>query len=697
MLCTAYSSRCFCCLFFFLLLSPAVIPDNIWASQGEEPLYTFQGWSGEADLVFSTVTENGVLSLRYNVEEKRIAVHTKTQTPDPEVKSLQGDLWLFTPDGNQRPLTRTPEVESNPVLSPDKQWVAFVRKNNLYTISLGNGEETQHTFDGSHQILNGYASWVYYEEILGRHSGYTAFWWSPDSRKLAFFRSDDSKVPVFPIPVSKKRFGGFRETRYPKAGENNPEIRIGILTPGTHQLIWTRLDPVTDQYFGKPFWAPSGKSLWIQQMNRGQDTLQLLSVDPENGYATPVYLETQSTWVEWKDTLVFLPGEQEFLLQEDSDGWDQICKYSIPDHTRTPLTRGRHWNTQILSVDPLSGRVYYTSRSTSYARNDLYCVGVDGTSPERLSFGNYHHEIALSPDHRFFFTRYSNLTESPRIAVCETHGSRRTDLTERFLPVSRPAEPYPKTERIEIHSQDGLMLPGLITWPVGFNPEKKYPVLISVYGGPGYQATIEKWQGENELLLARARRGWICLTVDHRGSGHLGKTGMNYLHQKLGYWELEDYVKWANFLKAYPFVNAEKIGMEGFSYGGYLTALALTRASAHFRFGIAGGSVTDWSLYDTHYAERYMDLPEDNPEGYRNASVLSHVQQYRNDRNRLRIEHGTADDNVHFQHSLLLIEALQKEGKSFEVMIYPGAEHGFLGKQRLHQQRESEAFLDGYL
>lgn len=617
----------------------------------------------------------------------------KKQEDEASVFVKNGDIY-YNKGSESRQLTSTPAVEKNPQLSPDGLWVAFTRDNNLWAMNLQNKQEVQYTNDGTDLILNGWASWVYYEEILGRSSRYRAFWWSPDSKKIVFFRSDDSQVPMFPIYNSKGLHGYLEKTHYPKAGDPNPEVKVGIVNVEGGNVVWADFDEKDDQYFGMPFWRKDGSNLLVQWMNREQDNLKVYEVNPADGKKKEIYDEKQPTWIDWIGNMVQL--NDGFLVIRDFDGWEQIYYHNNDGSLRNKVTSGPMWGTYIVKIDEPGKTIYYTANGEISTRTDFYQVKFDGTDQKRLSFGDYSHSVSLSPDNRKFITSYSNVTTPTRMALVDVKTGKVKELADSKGPEFDNYQ-LALPEMLWMKTSDGFDLPACVTWPLNMEPGKKYPVLISIYGGPNAGTVSDNWKGigRNQWW---AKEGVIQIAIDHRGSGKCGKKGMNYLHRNLGKWEMSDYTDWVKLLYEKPFVDREKIAITGGSYGGYITAFALTYGSDYFNYGIANYGVMDWALYDSHYTERYMDRPVDNPEGYKFNSVMTHAGKYKGGKNSmLRIVHGTMDDNVHMQNSIQLVDELQDLGKEFEFMLYPGQRHGWGGAKGVHQRNEDYKFYYKYL
>lgn len=651
--------------------------------------------------VYAVDARTGTGDLFRDVEQYRAIVGPGIEPGSPAssneawtrlVYAKEKDLFLLnTETGEFKRLTNTPSEEKNPVIAPDGNYVAFTRDNNLYGINLANGRETQYTSDGSDVVSNGWASWLYYEEILGRPSRYRAFWWSPTGAHLAFFRFDDSQVPVFPLFNAEGVHGSVEHTRYPKAGDPNPAVRVGVVPATGGPVTWAAFHENDDQYFGMPFWTPDGRAVWVQWMNRGQDTLKLYAIDPLSGRKALVYEERQHAWVEFFESIKFLGNGTGYIIKTDKDGWTHLYLHAMDGTLRQRLTGGKWSVADLMAVDEKNGRAYFTAKRESSTRTDLYRVGLDGKGLTRLTFGPYTHTVKVSPSGKHFVTTYGNVATPSRMAVCTGGGTVVREIADSKHPRFDSTR-VAKTELFTIRIPDGYDLPAVWTLPLDFDPAKRYPVIITVYGGPLAGSVADGWKGIGNQWLAM--EGAIQMAVDHRGSGHFGKEGGALMHRKLGTWEVKDYGDAVRWLRSQSFVDSTRICITGGSYGGYTTCMALTAGADLFTHGLALFSVTDWRLYDSHYVERYMDSPAENPEGYRAGSAITHAEKYKGV---LRIVHGTMDDNVHMQNSLQLIGKLEDLNKRFEFNLYPGGRHGFGGPKATHLQADTYRFYYTYL
>lgn len=662
------------------------------------PLPQVVKWVDDSHVVLSKNGGNVLVDCKTGAERSATAEESNTVSFVKKTLVYPKETDLFTNiNGTEVQLTKDKDAEVNPTVSPDGQYVAFTKKNNLYTVHIPTQKETQLTTDGSETILNGYASWVYYEEILGRPSRYRSFWWSPDSKKIAYFRADDSKVPVFTVTGEKGLHGTVEQQRYPKVGDPNPEIKVGIIAPDGGNTTWCDFDPKADQYFGMPFWKPDGSGLLVQWMNRLQNQLIIYEVNPATGSKKEFFTETQKTWVslDENDRIKFLSSGNAFIMLSDVTGWRHMYLYDINGKLINPITSGKFTVVEITQVDEKNKVVYFIGRSReNTARRDFYRVGFDGKNLQRLSFGDFNHsQVEMSPQKGYFITTYQNVNTPSRMALLNNKGKLIKELGNS-QGADFTAYQLAKTEIIRVKSDDGLYdLPMKVTWPLNMVAGKKYPVLISIYGGPDAGTCMDSWSltGNQQWY---AKEGLIQVVMDHRASGHFGKEGVDYMYHNLGYWETKDYSTLAKWLIANGNADASKICITGFSYGGYMSCYALTFGSDVFTHGMAGGSVTDWTLYDSHYTERFMGTPANNPDGYKSSSVFTHVNKLKGV---LQIVHGEIDDNVHLQNSLQLISRLQDAKKDFEFMVYPGGRHGWGGAKGAHFQNLKTQFIYKYL
>ncbi len=669
-----------------------------------QPLPTFGRWIDDEKIVISqkvspdAETKTVVLELASGkTTEASVDIINPKNAPTKSVISKNGDLFLKN-GSIETQLTNDKGEEKNAMFSPDSSYIAYTKDNNLYTYSFKTAKEIQLTNDGTKTILNGYATWVYWEEIFGRPTRYRAFWWSPDSKSLAYMRFDESKTPMFPLYSSEGQHGFIEETRYPKSGDPNPEAKLGFVLPSGGATTWVDFNMKEEHYLGWPEWLPDGSGLMVQWVNRGNDSLKMYNVSPKNGNKKEVYAETQKSWIgidEADERLTIMDSGKEMMIISDKTGWKQLYLYGIDGTFKNNITEGKFTVKSVEGIDQKNRIVYFYARGIeNTARFDLYRVGFDGKNMKRLTFGDFNHkQIQTSPNLKYFITTYSNINTPPQMAIIDNNGN-----IIRELGSAKGAEMdnynLAKTELLRVKSDDGLFdLPMTIVYPQNMVAGKKYPVLISIYGGPDAGTVYDQWAWSTRSQWY-AKEGMIQVSFDHRASGHFGKEGVAYMHRNLGYWEMVDYKTLVKSLIDKGIADPTKICITGFSYGGYMSCYALTYGSDVFTHGMAGGSVTSWDLYDSAYTERYMDTPAENPEGYKKGSVLTYIDKYKG---MLQIVHGTMDDNVHLQNSIQLISKLEDAKKNFEFMLYPNGRHGWGGAKGLHFDNLKTQFIYKYL
>ncbi|MBS0012091.1 MAG: S9 family peptidase [Bacteroidales bacterium] len=616
--------------------------------------------------------------------------YSTAMSPDNQYIVLRkdNDLWLFgLADKEIRQLTFDEKEENNPRFSPDGKKLAYTKGRELYVYDLLTKDEKRLTFDASHKIYNGYASWVYMEEILGRGSRYAAFWWSPDSRKIAYLHTDETEVPEFIINRIDEEDGlhGSQEiTPYPKPGDPNPKVKMGIADIASAKTVWVKTDDSVDQYIAWPDWTPDSEKLMIQVLNRDQDDMRFILADINSGDFKEIYREARDTWIDFFTDNYIMKDGSGFIIRSCRSDWMNLYYYDWDGNLKSQLTDFDWRVNSILKVDEEKRYVFFSGTGGESTENHIFRVKLDGTGLLKYTDIPGYHSANISPTGKYLIDTWSNISIPSTIAAFDNKGKKVRDIE-----VPEEDEGATKYELVRIEATDGFMLPAIIAYPGNFDESKKYPVVFTIYGGPDAGGVRNRYMGGRNSWYAD--KGIITISVDHRASGHFGKKGLDYMHRNLGKWEMLDYIEAVKWLREKPFVDTERIGITGGSYGGYTTALALTYGAAYWTHGIAKYSVTDWRLYDSVYTERFMDTPEDNPEGYRDGSVMTYADKLKG---KLYIVHGMADDNVHMQNSIWLISKLQDEGKVFDFMIYPGGRHGWGGAKGQHSRSEDHRYWE---
>lgn len=597
----------------------------------------------------------------------------------------------------------SPQGAVNVTFSPDSSMIAYTKDNDIYVMDLESGQEKRLTSDGNEVILNGYASWIYYEEIFGRPSRYRAFWWSPDSKKIAFYRFDNTKVPVFPIYSPFGNGGSLRNTRYPMAGEPNPEVRIGIIDLAAENTVWADFNSAEDQYFGTPFWGSDSRSLFVSREPRLQNTLDLYCVSADDGTKNCIYHETYKTWLDWIEGMLFT-DKGLYMVRNFESGWQQIYFLSYDGKEFRRLTDGDNWRVSLVAVNEKTGDVFFTAERGQHVRRALYKLGPKNKITALTDVSLDVSKVVPSPDMRHFAVQLSNYTTPSQVWVIDAdRPAKKSFMVADMRGEDYDSRNYALPELIYMTTSDGFVLPAAITYPKNFDASKKYPVHFDIYGGPDSPMVRDRWIAPNDNNQWWSDNGIIEIVADCRAAGHNGRAGMDMIYRRLSELEVRDFVEWAAYLKQMPYVIPDKIGVEGFSFGGTMTSLLVMNHSDAFHYGVAGGGVYDWALYDSHYTERFMDTPQANPEAYRSSMVLRSAKNYPvkygsdDDSVMLKLTHGTGDDNVHFQHTLMLVNALQRYGCKFELMIYPDGMHGYHGYQAEHFANANKEFWLKYL
>jgi len=593
---------------------------------------------------------------------------------------LNGDIYKFNiADGRTQQLTFTAASELDPKISPKGDMLAYVREGELYVLDLGSLQELRLTHDATAQITNGLSEFVAQEE-MGRSTGYA---WSPDGTQIAYLQVDNSPVAEFRIPNFLAGETSIEIQEYPKAGEANAQVNLGVVSIRGGPTRWLSLTDDTDRYLARFQWTPDGSSLAVQLQTRDQDTLDLLLCDATSGKSRIVLREVDPRWVKLHDHLTFMDKRKQFLWSSERDGFRHLYLYDLNGALVNQVTRGSWEIDKVSGVDEREGIVYFTANEASPIERHLYRVRFDGTGLVRITEQRGWHDITMAPDMKSFADSYSTATRPPVVSLVTTAGGRIAWVEENSVPeLERYALPSPEFMMIK----GGDRTTGLhayIIKPSSFDPTKKYPVIQYVYGGPTSQIVEDRWGSGGGMARQlwhkmMAEKGYIVFGVDNRGTPGRGRMFQNPIHKRLGEVEVEDQLAGTTYLRSLPFVDASRMMMWGKSYGGFVTCMTMTGPDTTFALGIALAPVTNWRNYDTHYTERYMERPVENAGGYVSSSPVYRAQYLRG---KFLLVHGIADDNVHFQESVVFADELQKHNKQFSFMPYPKSTHSFSGSQ----------------
>ena len=612
------------------------------------------------------------------------------------------DIFLLDLASSEfRRVTQTETAEKAPRFSPDGSRLAFVRENDLYIYDLAANREKRLTSDGSDTILNGTVSWVYWEEIFGRRD--IGYWWSEDSRALVFLQTDESAVTKMHYVDFKPAVPRLITQRYPKAGTDNPVVKVGLMEIDSPQIKWIKLEPY--EYICRVKWHPNHQRFSVQTMNRAQTELNLFYIDRNTGKNLgKVLTETDTGWVNINDDLYFLESGN-FLWQSERDGYAHLYQFNKNGSLVGQVTKGSwalrssggpFWLRQsVVNIDEEHSQVYFTSLEKSSIERHLYRIGLDGSGLQRITREEGVHKVSFSPDGKYYFDTYSNINTLPAFALYSRDGERLTVIAEPRPELLEELQ-LQTPELFTIPTTDGFPMPAQILKPKDFNPGKKYPLIFNIYGGPSAPTVFNRWQGlslffDNMLL----NRGYLVVKFDHRSATAISKKLENrLLKMASGPREIVDIVDGIRWLKSQPYVDPNRVGIWGWSGGGSFTLNSMTN-TREFKAGISVAPVTDWHYYDTKWAEFTMKRPQDNPEGYEKTSF---VKTAKNLHGRLLLVHGTYDDNVHPQNSWHFIDELVKENIMFDMMFYPMRKHGIADDPaKIHLYNKMLEFWQEYL
>jgi dipeptidyl-peptidase-4 len=612
---------------------------------------------------------------------------------------LGGELYLYDlradPARAVRRLTSGQGFATDPKLSPKGGYASFIRARNLWVVDLASGEERQLTFDGGETIGNGVAEFVADEE-MGRHTGY---WWAPDDSAIAYARIDETPVPI------QKRYEVYAdrteviEQRYPAAGDPNVLVKLGVVKPDDRAerplTRWIDLGPEGDIYLARVDWKDAG-TLSFQRQSRDQRRLDLIAVDLASGSQRVLLSERSESWIELHDGLRFLADGSLLWLSERA-GFQHLYRIDAEGQAK-PLTSGDWMVEDVLGLDEQDGQVYFSATRESPLERHVYSVPLAGGEIRLLSSEAGWHDARFARDASVFVDTFSSPEQPPRVSLHRADGQRLAALLENDLSADdHPYAPYRAAHRpIEygtLEDADGTPLHYSLIKPADFDPAKRYPVVVWVYGGPAAQTVTRAWSTRGDAWFNQylAQNGYVVFSLDNRGTPRRGVEFGRALFRRQGGVEVIDQQRGVAWLRQQPFVDPQRIGVYGWSNGGYMTLMLLAQAPDAYRCGIAGAPVADWALYDTHYTERYMDHPARNEEGYRLSRVATHIDGLHDDA--LLLIHGMADDNVLFSNATAVMADLQQRGRRFELMTYPGAKHGLRGADLLHRYRVSERFF----
>ena len=596
--------------------------------------------------------------------------------------SFGGDIYILdTTAARFLRVTDTPEEEIGARISPDGGLIAYVRGRNIYVYDLLRKTERPLTGDGSDTILNGELSFMYGEDVFNREA--TELWWSPDSQALAYLQIDVSDITEFQYEDFQPFNPRVIKQRYPLVGEKIETARVGIAELSSGGTTWVDVTGRPDEYVVHVDWLPGGRKLSVQILNRDQDVLDLYFADRETGRSRHILKEADEAWVNVGDDLYFLKDGKRFIWGSEDEGFKHLYLYDSDGKLLSPITRGNwavrapfqtsYWNGRsVVAIDEKSQSLFFTGLEKSSLERHLYKIRFDGSGMQRLTREDGFHSVTFSPDGRFYFDLYSTVSTPPSLYLCRSDGTARQLLAGPKFDVLAGFD-IQSPEIFTVPADDGFALPAQLLKPRDFDPKKRYPVILYHYGGPSAPTVLNIWQGMNLFHQILLDKGYLVFSVDNRSATGISKTLENtILHQMIGPNELKDLVAGVKWLKSQPFVDPERVGIWGWSYGGCMTLLALTR-SHEFKAGIAVAPVTDQRFHEPKWAEFAMKRPQDRLEDWEAVSLLRYAKDLHG---RLMIVHGTYDDNVRIVNTWAFVDALVQAGKDFDMMVYPMRKHG---------------------
>lgn len=604
--------------------------------------------------------------------------------------SSKGLFYVYDLKGKKLRQINTSGKASHAAFSPDGSKVSFVSGNNLFFEDVATGQRTTITKTGEpNKLINGMSDWVYEEEFAFTK----AYEWSPDGKYIAFYEFDEARVKEFDMPM----YGGglypeHYKFKYPKAGEQNSLVRILIYDVENQKTVAADIGKETDQYIPRIKWTKRPGKLLIQRMNRLQNKLELMLADAGSGKSEVVHIETSDTYIDIFDDLTFLSNGDDFIWTSETEGYKHIYVFNLNGKLTGKITKGTWEVTNVYGVDEKNGLIYYQSTEEGPLTRNVYRIGLDGKGKTKLSSDQGQNSASFSSGFKYFINTHTDANTPATITLNDSKGKQIRVLESNDALKSALKEIRAPKKEFFTFNTGKAELNGWMIKPADFSEKKKYPVFMYVYGGPGSNTVGDSWGGSNQLwYMHLAELGYIVVSVDNRGTGSRGREFKHCTYQELGKLETEDQMAAAEYLMSQPYVDGSRIGIQGWSYGGYMTSLCLTKGAKYFKAGIAVAPVTNWRFYDTIYTERFMRTPKDNPSGYDDNSPINHVERMTG---KYLLVHGSADDNVHYQNTMEMITALVDANKQFDLFIYPDKNHSIYGgNTRFHLYTKMTEFL----
>lgn len=659
-------------------------------ADGRTGFYRVDAKSGKATLFYDVAKlETALTAAGLKADDaKKLAGQTNfefNRSQTAALLSANDDLYFYDfATGAAKRLTNSAAEETEADFSPNGKMVSFVRGNNLFVIDVASGKETQLTTDGAEKFLNGILDWVYEEELYGRGNK-RGYWWSPDSAAIAFLRTDETPVQNFVVVNHEKTYQTVENTPYPKAGSPNPTVKLGVaeIKNGAVKFVDTANYKPEDFLISRVDWSPDSKRVVFQAQNREQTFLDLNAADRNSLKTVTLFKETSPAWVEVVDNPAWLK-DGSFIWQSARNGWKHLYHFAADGKLIKPITSGDWEVRDFYGADEKTGYAYFSATQFNTIAPQIYRVKLDGSDLKRISIGDGSHAASFNSTFTHFVDTYSDQTTPSQTRLYKSDGTLERVINENKVEILSKYK-LSKPEFLRVKTKDNFELEAMMIKPPNFDPNKKYPVMTFVYSGPHAPQVRNSWGGATGMWYQMlAQNGYVIWVIDNRTASGKGAKSEYGLYKNFGETELKDLEEGVGYLKSLPYVDGARIGISGWSFGGYMTSYALTH-SKNFKIGIAGGTVSDWSLYDSIYTERYMGTPQTNPEGYKKSSVLTAAKDLSG---KLLLVHGAIDDNVHLQNTMQLVYELQKAGKQFDLMIYPAQRHGVTNPAQVKHMRQ---------
>ncbi|RAR74109.1 S9 family peptidase [Flavobacterium aciduliphilum] len=620
----------------------------------------------------ATLLSDGIDSYTFSNDEKKLLIANNSNAIYRH--SFTADYYLY--DLITKQTSKLFEQVQEPTFSPDGTKIAYAKANNLFVYDIASKATTQITTDGKkNAIINGITDWVYEEEF----AFVRAFDWSADSKKIAFIRFDESEVPEFSMNIYKKDLYPKVETfKYPKAGEKNATVSLFVYDVASAASKAINLGNYSDFYIARMKWTNEANVLCAQVLNRHQDNLDLIFVDGTTGVAKVVMNEKDAAYVEVTDNLTFLK-DNSFIWTSEKDGFNHIYWYDKTGKLKNQVTKGNWEVTAYYGFDEKTKTIFYQSTENGSTVRDVYKISLDGKKKVKLSQRVGTNSATFSPDFTYFISTYSSASVPTTYSLNNSKDGKQVQLIEDNAALAEKVKKYnlPTKEFFELTTEKGNKLNAWMIKPKDFDASKKYPVFMYQYSGPGSQQVANDWLDINDYwFMMLSQQGYITVCVDGRGTGFKGAAFKKCTQKELGKYEVEDQIDAAKVIGNYAYVDKSRIGIFGWSFGGFMASNCIMKGAEVFKMAIAVAPVTNWRFYDSIYTERYMQTPQENASGYDDNSPINHVSKLKGN---FLLIHGTADDNVHVQNSMQMIEALVQANKQFDWAIYPDKNHGIYG------------------